>query len=79
MAKAKANTKTKSKSKTKAELLQDAVAEAVGAGRELHLESVDFSDSKRPKTCLEVDFPILHINQIASLRLQTWPLLKQSD
>lgn len=57
----------KTKNKTKAELLQEAVAEAVGAGRELHLESVDFSDPNRPKTCLEVDFPILPINTIATI------------
>ncbi len=55
------------KKKTKAEQLQEAVAEAVGAGRELHLESVDFSDPNRPKTCLEVDFPILPINHVASI------------
>ena len=55
----------KVKKKTKAELLQEAFAEAVGAGKELHLESVDFSDPNRPKTCLEVDFPILPINHIA--------------
>jgi putative DNA methylase len=55
------------KKKTKAEELQDAVAEAVGAGRELHLESVDFSDPNRPKTCLEVDFPILPINHVATI------------
>jgi adenine-specific DNA methylase len=58
---------TKIKKKTKAEELQDAVAEAVGAGRELHLESVDFSDPNRPKTCLEVDFPILPINHVATI------------
>jgi hypothetical protein len=57
----------KIKKKTKAEELQDAVAEAVGAGRELHLESVDFSDPNRPKTCLEVDFPILPINHVATI------------
>lgn len=57
----------KVKKKTKAELLQEAVAEAVGAGRELHLESVDFSDPNRPKTCLEVDFPILPINHVAAI------------
>lgn len=55
------------KSKTKAELLQDSIAEAVGAGRELNLESVDFSDPNRPKTCLEVDFPILPINHVATI------------
>ena len=55
------------KKKTKAEELQEAVAEAVGAGKELHLESVDFSDPNRPKTCLEVDFPILPINHVAAI------------
>lgn len=57
----------KAKRKTKAEELQEAVAEAVGAGRELHLEAVDFSDPNRPKTCLEVDFPILHINSLSAI------------
>ena len=57
----------KAKKKTKAEELQEAVAEAVGAGRELHLESVDFSDPNRPKTCLEVDFPIIPVNSVSSL------------
>ena len=62
-----AKARTSTKSKTKAELLQEAVAESVGAGKELHLESVDFSDPNRPKTCLEVDFPILPINTIATI------------
>jgi len=53
--------------KTKAELIAEQVAETVQAGKELHLESVDFSDPNRPKTCLEVDFPILPINQIAQI------------
>ena len=57
----------KTKRKTKAQELQEAVAEAVGAGRELHLESVDFSNPNRPKTCLEVDFPILPINHVAAI------------
>ncbi len=57
----------KIKKKTKVEELREAVAEAVGAGRELHLESVDFSDPNRPKTCLEVDFPILPINHVAAI------------
>ena len=52
---------------TKAERLAKEVAEAVEAGKELHLESVDFSDPNRPKTCLEVDFPILPINQVAAI------------
>ena len=37
----------RAKGKTKAEELQEAIAEAVGAGKELHLESVDFSDPNR--------------------------------
>lgn len=53
--------------KTKAEIVAELVAETVGAGKELHLESVDFNDPNRPKTCLEVDFPILPINQIAQI------------
>lgn len=58
---------SKKTGKTKKELLDEAVAEAVGAGKELHLESVDFSDPNRPKTCLEVDFPILPINHVAAI------------
>lgn len=57
----------KVKKKTKAEELQEAVAEAVGAGTEWHLESVDFSDPNRPKTCLKVDFPILPINHVSTI------------
>lgn len=53
--------------KTKAEIAEEVVAEAVGAGRKAQLESVDFSDPNRPLTCLEVDFPILPINQIAQI------------
>jgi len=41
------------------------VAKAVGAGKAAALETVDFNDPNRPKTCLEVDFPILPINQVA--------------
>ena len=48
-------------------VIQDMVSEAVGAGIERHLETVDFNDPARPKTCLEVDFPILLINQIAQI------------
>ncbi len=53
--------------KTKAEIIAEQVAEAVSAGKERHLETVDFNDPNRPKTCLEVDFPILPINQIAQI------------
>lgn len=41
------------------------VAKAVNAGKTWDLETVDFSDPNRPLTCLEVDFPIIPINQIA--------------
>ena len=47
------------------EELRDQIAEAVGAGREVAMATVDFNDPNRPKTCLEVDFPIVPINQIA--------------
>ena len=52
---------------TKKELLAQEVARAVKAGKPVVLETVDFNDPNRPKTCLEVDFPILPINQIASI------------
>src|SRR5882724_122074 len=57
----------KIKRKSKKDLLSDQIAAAVGAGREVAVETVDFSDPNRPKTCLEVDFPIIPINQIASI------------
>lgn len=50
---------------TKKELLAQEVAKAVGAGKAVSLETVDFNDPNRPKTCLEVDFPILPVNQVA--------------
>lgn len=49
----------------KKEQLKDEIAKAVGAGKAVSSETVDFSDPNRPKTCLEVDFPILPINQVA--------------
>jgi putative DNA methylase len=55
----------KIKGKSKKELLTEQIAAAVGAGRTVGVETVDFSDPNRPKTCLEVDFPIIPINQIA--------------
>src|SRR6058998_51897 len=55
------------KKRTKKELLAEQIAAAVGAGREVAVETVDFSDPNRPKTCLEVDFPIIPINQIATI------------
>jgi putative DNA methylase len=50
----------------KDKLAQD-IAKAVGAGRPMAVETVDFSDPNRPKTCIEVDFPILAINQVAQI------------
>jgi len=50
---------------TKAQHVAQEVARAVGAGRAVESETVDFSDPNRPKTCLEVDFPILPVNQVA--------------
>ncbi|MFA7606541.1 MAG: hypothetical protein WCY08_08175 [Rhodocyclaceae bacterium] len=50
---------------TKKERIAQEVAKAVGAGKTVAMETVDFNDPNRPKTCLEVDFPILPVNQVA--------------
>ncbi len=50
---------------TRKEILQQQVGRAVSAGKAVALETVDFNDPNRPKTCLEVDFPILPVNQVA--------------
>lgn len=50
---------------TKKEQLALEIAKAVGAGKAVAMETVDFDDPNRPKTCLEVDFPILPVNQVA--------------
>ncbi|MBM3095692.1 DUF1156 domain-containing protein [Ensifer sp. T173] len=50
---------------TKKEILAQEISKAVGAGKTATLETVDFNDAKRPKTCLEVDFPILPVNEVA--------------
>ena len=52
---------------TKQERIAQEVARAVGAGKPAALETVDFSDPNRPRTCLEVDFPILPVNQVAAI------------
>lgn len=52
---------------TKAKWIEREVAAAVNAGKAWDLETVDFSDPSRPPTCLEVDFPIIPINQIAKV------------
>lgn len=51
----------------KADWLAEEVANAVGAGKAWECETVDFSDPNRPPTCVEVDFPIIPINQIAAI------------
>jgi len=53
--------------RSKKERLTDDIAELVGAGKPWTFDSVDFSDPSRPKTCLEVDFPIVPINEIAQI------------
>ena len=50
---------------TKKEFVAQEVGRAVGAGKVVALETVDFGNPTRPKTCLEVDFPILPVNQVA--------------
>lgn len=52
---------------TKKERIAQEVARAVGAGKPVAMETVDFSDPNRPKTCLEVDFPILSINALSAI------------
>lgn len=52
---------------TAKEELAKRMSAAVGAGRAVAVETVDFSDPNRPKTCLEVDFPILPVNQVATI------------
>lgn len=51
----------------KADWLAQEVAKAVNAGHQWDCETVDFNDPNRPLTCLEVDFPIIPINQIAAI------------
>lgn len=57
----------KAKGMTKTDWLAEEVAKAVGAGKPWKCETVDFSDPNRPPTCIEVDFPIIPINQIAAI------------
>lgn len=57
----------KNEGMNKPEWVAKEVAKAVKAGKEWELETVDFSDPNRPLTCLEVDFPIVPINQIAAI------------
>lgn len=52
---------------TKKEFLAQELAKVVGAGKTVALETVDFGDPNRPKTCLEVDFPILPVNALSAI------------
>ena len=52
---------------TKAERLAAEIAAVVNAGQPMALPTVDFADPDRPPTCLEVDFPILPVNQVAAI------------
>lgn len=61
------NSSESSKKLNKRERIALEVAKAVGAGKPVALETVDFNDPNRPKTCLEVDFPILSVNQVATI------------
>src|ERR1035437_10067691 len=44
-----------------------ALERAFHVGKPGSVDTVDFSRTDRPKTCLEVDFPILQINQLAQI------------
>ncbi|XXX98475.1 hypothetical protein WMF22_06285 [Sorangium sp. So ce204] len=59
--------KTSSSGTTKVQRVAKAIADAVDAGRAVQVETVDFNDPNRPKTCLEIDFPILPVNQVAAI------------
>jgi hypothetical protein len=55
------------KKPTKTEQIAAKVATAIGAGRAVAVETVDFNDPHRPKTCLEVDFPVVPVNHVAAI------------
>ena len=59
--------KAKKTGQTKAEWLAEEVAKAVNAGKPWEHETVDFNDPNRPLTCIEVDFPIIPVNEIAAI------------
>ncbi len=52
---------------TRKEQIANQMARSLSAGKAVTVETVDFNDPNRPKTCLEVDFPILPINSIAKM------------
>ncbi len=45
-------------------------------GKPIKVAVPDFSDPNRPKTCLEVDFPIAHINRLSALECSSGPTRK---
>ncbi|MBE7096924.1 DUF1156 domain-containing protein [Bacillus cereus] len=51
--------------KTKKQILEENIFKSVQAGKDLEIKTVDFTDPNRPKTVLEVDFPILPVNQVS--------------
>ncbi len=53
--------------KAQTALARRQIAALAAVGKAVALPVVDFSDPNRPKTCLEVDFPILPVNQVATL------------
>ena len=54
--------------KSKAARIAEEIAQTVNAAQPVALETVDFSDTERPKTCLEVDFPILGLRGFVWMR-----------
>ena len=53
--------------KKKLSYAEEQVNIKLDVGEQANLETVDFNDINRPKTCLEVDFPIIEVNQIATI------------
>lgn len=56
-----------SKKVSKSEKTEREVAKVVQGGKAHDSETVDFSDPERPATCLELDFPIIPVNEIAAI------------
>lgn len=42
-------------------------SELINVGKKVGLETVDFADPNRPKTCIEIDFPILPVNRVSTI------------
>jgi len=57
----------KPKSRVKKKTNVDSADEPTHLGKPLKVEVPDFSDPNRPKTCLEVDFPLVPINALSAL------------